>query len=255
MYIDNLILEATRKCNLRCAHCLRGNPQRVTMSREVLHATMSHVDHIGSLLFTGGEPSLASEVIEDFIDICIWRKVSFGSFYVITNGKAHNGLSRFMEACNRLYAFADEQPACGVIVSQDQYHKALRDIQWHRYELKDEETGKSYGEFPPFFDAKSRDHSIDFAFDMGRAHENQLGYKPPHEQMPWTLCEEANGSLHVFDNNGDGPVYISANGNVVSSCDQSFRVIDKESKGNVLITPLPEILKSFCTPEERMATA
>src|SRR5271157_4943644 len=69
MYISSLILEVTRKCNLRCAHCLRGNPQRVTMPREVLHAAMRDVDYVGSVLFTGGEPSLATEVIEDFIDI------------------------------------------------------------------------------------------------------------------------------------------------------------------------------------------
>jgi len=116
MYIDNLILEVTRKCNLRCAHCLRGNSQRVTMSREILHATMSHVDFLSSVLFTGGEPSLATEVMEDFIDLCLWRKISFGSFYVITNGKTHNGLSRFMKACDRLYSMADEQDVCGVAV-------------------------------------------------------------------------------------------------------------------------------------------
>jgi hypothetical protein len=32
LYLSNLCLEVTRKCNLRCAHCLRGNPQRVTMT-------------------------------------------------------------------------------------------------------------------------------------------------------------------------------------------------------------------------------
>ena len=253
MYIDNLILEVTRKCNLRCAHCLRGNPQRVTMSNEVLHAVMSHVDYVSSVLFTGGEPSLATEVIENFIDICNWRKVSFGGFYVITNGKAHNGLSRFMKACDRLYFMADEQEICGVVVSQDQYHKALRDVQWHRYEMKDED-GRPYGEFPPYFDAKGRDHPIEFAFDEGRAHENQLGYKPAHNQEPWGIYDRDDGSIGVNEEHG-GQVYIAANGNVTSACDMSFKRIDKEAKGNVLITPLPEIIKSFCVPEERMATA
>lgn len=133
--------------------------------------------------------------------------------------------------------------------SQDQYHKALRDVAWHRYEMKDE-TGKSYGEFPPYFDMKDRDHPIDFAFDEGRAHENQLGYKPAHGQDPWDVYTQDDGTMGVKDDHGG--VYIAANGNVVSNCDMSFHRIDKESKGNVLITPLPQIIESFCVPEERL---
>lgn len=222
------------------------------MSSQVLHAVMSHVDGIGSVLFTGGEPSLAVEVMEDFIDICQWRKISFGGFYVITNGKAHNGLSRFMQICDKLYWMAEEQEVCGVAVSQDQYHKELRDVAWHRYEMKDE-YGRPYGEFPPYFNKTGRDHPIDFAFDEGRAHNNPAvpAYKSPHGQEPWGIYDRGDGSIGVRDDNG-GMVYVAANGNVVSTCDMSFRRIDKESKGNVLVTPLPEIIRSFCVSEERL---
>jgi hypothetical protein len=97
---------------------------------------------------------------------------------------------------------------------------------------------------------KGRDHPIEFAFDEGRAHENQLGYKPPHDQDPWDVYTDDQGTTHVRDDHG--MVYIAANGNVVSNCDMSFHRIDKESKGNVLITPLPQIIESFCIPEERL---
>ena len=33
---NNLALEVTRRCNLRCKHCMRGEPQDLDMSDEVL---------------------------------------------------------------------------------------------------------------------------------------------------------------------------------------------------------------------------
>ena len=249
MYIDDLTLETTRKCNLNCRHCLRGSTQRVTMTHEILIAAMRDVEYVGHVLFTGGEPSLAPEVLEWFAEEVTWRKISFGGFYVITNGKSHNGLKRFMKACDRLYYLADEQSACGVTVSQDQYHKELRVVDWQRYEMRDE-YGRHYGEYPPYFAEKGRDHTIDHPFDEGRAFKNGIGYDSPHAPMPWDIDYNDDGSLHVKDDNG--MVYIAANGNVVSGCNMSFRRLDKEAKGNVLTTPLPQIIESFCTPEERL---
>jgi hypothetical protein len=252
MYIAELIIESTRKCNLRCAHCLRGNPQRVTMTPRILHNVLQNVSGIGTVTFTGGEPSLAPEVIEEFNNLCIWRKISVGSFYIVHNGKAHNGISRFMKAVERLYYLADEQGSCALAVSQDQYHKALRDVAWHRYYIRDEYTGESYEEFPPYFSRDSRDHSIDNILNEGRAKENQMGWEEPRTQTPWTV-EEYQGEMYVQDHSGQ--VYIAANGNVASDCNMSFSRVDRESKGNVLTKSLTEIIDGYCIrePQEQEA--
>ena len=76
--ISNLILEVTRKCNIKCMHCLRGDAQRVTMSVPVLHGVLQHLESICTLTITGGEPSLAPEVLEEFLQICHWRKIQVG---------------------------------------------------------------------------------------------------------------------------------------------------------------------------------
>lgn len=34
--IDNLVVEITRKCQLKCAHCLKGDAQNVDMSVDVI---------------------------------------------------------------------------------------------------------------------------------------------------------------------------------------------------------------------------
>ena len=37
----NLMLEVTRKCNLTCSHCMRGNPQNLEMSDEILEKVLA----------------------------------------------------------------------------------------------------------------------------------------------------------------------------------------------------------------------
>jgi len=247
MYIYELVLETTRKCNLRCAHCMRGNPQRMTMTPQILQAVLSSCTGIGTVTFGGGEPSLAPEVFEEFFNISHWRHINFESFYIVTNGKAHNGLSRFMRAVDRLYWMAGEQDACSLVVSQDQYHKALREVNWGRYEMKDE-TGRSYDEFPPYFDMKSRTGDIHNPIAEGRAIETQVGWREPEQQKPFEV-EEYNGEVHVRSDDAKY-VYVAANGNVVSGCNMSFRRIDKESKGNVLQKPLSEIIEGYCVRKD-----
>ena len=41
IYIQNLGMIVTEKCNLNCAHCLRGKCSDKVMSDEVIDATLS----------------------------------------------------------------------------------------------------------------------------------------------------------------------------------------------------------------------
>ena len=236
MFISDLVLETTRKCNLR-----------MTMSNEVLNAALDNCSGISTVTFGGGEPSLAPEVFENFISLCIWIHISFGSFYIVTNGKAHNGLSKFMKLVDRLYDFADDKEACQLVVSQDQYHKALREVNWSRYEVKDEKYG--WEELPPYFNKKGRESDIINPLNEGRAIETGVGWKEPEQQQPFDVEEYRDGELCVRSDNANY-VYIAANGNVVSGCNMSFRRIDKESKGNVLQTSLQSIIESYCVRED-----
>ena len=54
MNIRNLIVEVTRKCNMYCDHCLRGEPINVNMKKEYIDLLLDQVDNIGSVVFTGG---------------------------------------------------------------------------------------------------------------------------------------------------------------------------------------------------------
>ena len=58
MIVQNLSLELTRKCNLNCRHCMRGESQNLTMDDEVIERIFKDINGVYSLQFGGGETSL-----------------------------------------------------------------------------------------------------------------------------------------------------------------------------------------------------
>lgn len=230
MQVYNLVIEVTRKCNLQCAHCLRGPAQRMTMSREVLHKVLSNLSYISSVTFTGGEPSLAPEVIEDFLQDVRMRGIEVGYFYVVSNGQPHNRYKRFLRALSDLYEWCAEKDACCLEVSQDQFHPGL---DWRSKRQFENE----WGEYLPFFYPKHRTGFIPEPINEGNAVKTGVGRQAPDPQKPWTVRE---------DSIEEETLYISANGNVTSCCDMAFKRIDTEHKGNILKTSLQEIIESFC---------
>ena len=44
LYIENLILEVTRKCNMSCAHCMRGNAEELDLSFSTIQPLLDRLD-------------------------------------------------------------------------------------------------------------------------------------------------------------------------------------------------------------------
>ena len=43
----NAIFEVTRRCNLSCEHCLRGDAQNLDMTKETVDKVLDHIESIG----------------------------------------------------------------------------------------------------------------------------------------------------------------------------------------------------------------
>ena len=83
------------------------------------------------------------------------------------------------------------------------------------------------------FKPDSRKHIDPSAImNEGYAEQNGLGTRSRDYNGDWDL-EEWEDSLRI-----QNMVYISANGNVCTSCDLSFEHIDEEAFGNILTTDL-----------------
>lgn len=217
--IDKLMIEVTRKCNLKCEHCLRGEAQNISMCKEYLESFLSNVRRIRSLGFTGGEPTLPEgiKVINDFADIVSKNKIEIYDFWVITNGKEWR--QEINKAFNRMYDLVDGK--CLVEFSRDQFHynaKSGRDIfSWNIEQNKTIVDGIKSRKF----DIVQR---VDYLepkqiLSSGRARQNGIGsyrWKPGYMRFL-----EKNNTIW-----GD-TVYVNCKGNVIWGCDHDYLSQDR----------------------------
>ena len=123
-----VIIEATRRCNMTCEHCLRGEAQNLDMSKMYIDALMCQMGYISEITFTGGEPSLVPEVLEQVLFSAKYYNVDVGSFYLVTNGKRIT--EEFAIACLKWYAYCEDNECTGVELSQDDFHDADRFLKY-----------------------------------------------------------------------------------------------------------------------------
>lgn len=116
-----LILELTRQCNMRCAHCMRGEPEDKTIGTSILERLFREVRHIEHLGLTGGEPALVPEQIEWIVHLAKRWGCTIGHFFCATNGKAYS--PKFAEALEKLYRYCIQKDRCTLSISFDQFHE------------------------------------------------------------------------------------------------------------------------------------
>lgn len=120
--VNNIIIEITRKCNYRCKHCGRGKAQNLTISKEIIDRFFESVENIqGSILFTGGEPLLAIDMIDYFCEKLINSNFSPTDINIVTNGnvseEANNVLiNTFQKVINK------KRIECNINISCDKFH-------------------------------------------------------------------------------------------------------------------------------------
>lgn len=213
VYISDLVLEVTRRCNMSCAHCCRGEAQNCDITHKVIDDTFANLSSIGYLVFTGGEPSLNVDAIEYALEVCKRNNISVSSFYIVTNGKCEDKTryEQFILACMRWYAYCDDGDVCGVALSKDIFHDEATTYAENLL------TGLSF--FRPEDKKVNWDDRHAVLVDQGRAKE--LGrYTKRDIELTWQ-----NHDFAAYDDEicvGDGTVYVNVNGEVLPDCDLSY---------------------------------
>ena len=206
-YLSELAIEVTRRCNMACAHCLRGEAQNCDIKFEYIDKLLADLSGIGSVTFTGGEPSLNIAAIEYTLQRCQELEVPVGSFYVVTNGKANT--MELAMACLKWYAYCDDdEEICGLALSQDMFHDSV-DIDNIRI-LKGLK----------FF--RENDKRTDFnhvtLINEGRAQDlggfRKISEDSRHSEFSF---EEWQDEMYI-----ETMVYLSANGDIKTDCDVSY---------------------------------
>ena len=84
--LDSLMIELTRKCNLHCAHCYRGNQQDKDINLSALDNLFDQVMYIGDLCLFGGEPLLNLSTIQYIFNKLVENNICIERIAITTNG-------------------------------------------------------------------------------------------------------------------------------------------------------------------------
>jgi len=206
MQIDQLAVEITRKCNMRCPHCLRGDAQNINIDPFLFEKfiSLNEITYIGSLLITGGEPFLNYPVMTKISKYLKRNKIRLGGFYLATNGTVFAN-----DAVKPLIIFkelVDEEEMFTISISKDEFHENKIHPIWSLINTSFRET--------------KREHVI--------AEGNGKDINPDGRTIKddeWVWDE---GDLM------EGMVYINAKGMVCKSCDYSYDSQEKHNIGHCL---------------------
>ena len=240
MELFNLIFEVTRRCNLCCEHCLRGEAQNMDMTKETVDKVLDRVESISSLTLSGGEPTLNIPIIRYIFSEIRRREIPLGSFYVVTNG-----ITNQMELAQLLLeniSYCNEPEICGVAVSTDIFHDNDKEaetspLHYLTFCNKDKEMGDYYGGKGIIQRGRAQN------FAGGRKEDPIIGFE---------------GGVVEYNRNRDclwidGEFYVSAAGEICADCDLSYEMMQDYSV--TTIDSLPQLIEELKGEDEDSANS
>lgn len=230
--VDNVVIEITRRCNMCCAHCLRGDAEAVDIQEKYIDAfldSFANAGYISSLTFTGGEISLNIPAIRYTLNAVRERNISVGSFYMVTNGKAVDKMAELALASLEWWNYCDDKDdySCGLCISSDDFHEEIpREsasiLSGLRYNRNDKVT----------------DFHKQYLINEGRAKTINANQILKREPIVSELVIEYERNCKPGNEAGinitDGELYLNAIGDVVVGCDWSYESQKKYRIGNVM---------------------
>ncbi len=234
IYLNNLEMTLTERCNFQCAHCMRGTASNEDMSVETMRKVFNRLSLVGNLSVCGGEPFVDEALFETFVHELFRSLLPIMSLSIVTNG------SNYSESIETLLNDVDEyihvffpevDHACKVLLSKDRYHleqlKAMRENKVYLENVTRLLNSKH------FFDYKN----LVYLFDAGQAKQLTGVEKVPlvsHQQYYYQTW----GKIFQW------PMLSVLTDGTVSECDGEFEVLRRDfNYGNVHNEDLEKIIK------------
>ena len=242
-----LSIEVTRKCNLKCLHCMRGESQNIDITKEIIDEIFdnNNISAIHSISFSGGEPTLTPEIIVYIIDKIINKNINVYKIGFVTNGQIYsqeiiNAFNRFNKYRNNKVieelekTIIDKQEFneilkrntdnhATILFSIDQFHKPIPSKVKEKYILSAE--GINISEKAPLeedeiYKTGFATFGIDFEYELRKLKYVKI-------ENNWVVMN---------------PIYITANGNITSKGDGQYTDMDKINLGNIMNKKLYDVL-------------
>ena len=252
--LAHLALEITRRCNMSCAHCLRGGAQRKDIDFNIISSLLSRVKEIQSLVFTGGEPTLNVSAMRYTLDYCKSHGIKVSQVWLATNGKRVT--DEFLDVCRQWHIYTletefasnDNTPCppekanaiikqftdsddgyceygCFVALSLDNYHEAIPVKNVYKLLTLPHLTLDK---------AVLNKNPYNWIIGTGRAKDNDLAREDIRTSRPYMFNENAaHLDIELMDYNDCcaqiDEMYVTVDGDVLNYCDYSYKDMKKHA--------------------------
>lgn len=240
-----LMIELTRRCNLACQHCMRGDPQDVTISREVIDQIVENIEECGDIAFTGGEPLLALDELEYLVDRINKAEMKVGHISLVTNGTIADRrlIDIFKKFCDHSY-----ERTTAIAVSNDRFHDLKKSRETYNFYA---EAAKGIPKIKvilshDFNDKKYNPERAEGLYEFtvaGRAKELVKERAPITPKVAVRMESTIDHAVCMIDDKVGCRLQINASGNVCLEDSRSYDTMDKLTLGNILEEPLSVIIQ------------
>ena len=198
------MVEVTRRCNLQCGHCLRGNAQNRAIPPNYVHNFFKAIQgaSIGTITFTGGEPALVPSIISSILSSAKRLNIDIENFYIATNGTINS--KEFTMVCLEWYLYCSDNEISCVKVSNDEYHTQSMG---YDYEIEFNDMYLSALKFVVYEEYKE-----------GTPFLRQGRWKYTHNGR-----DNKEYPFEIEEDTLDGELYLNVFGQLINGCDWSYK--------------------------------
>jgi hypothetical protein len=176
---------------------LRGSAEDKEIQVKDIDSLFKRIERIGSITFTGGEPTLATDKIIDVLWLAKKYEIEVGSFYIATN--AVDVPDSFLLACIKWFIYCDDNEITQVHWSNDDYHPVSTE-------------GVKKLSALGFASPK---YTSEYRMRQENVINEGFGAQFGNNRFPST-------SICIEDDEIEGEVYLNVNGDIVDGCDWSY---------------------------------
>lgn len=213
---SNLVIEITRRCNMNCAHCMRGDAQDKDITAEIIDKLLKETSAIGSLTLTGGEVALNVPAIKYIAKRIRDFNTPVQDIFIATNGKQVT--NDFLQALLDLFLVADiDEEINTICISHDEFHEDIPEEN-----IKKLKMFRFYNE-----QTKTWDFRKGGLINLGRA-RNLTGYTKRN-----IIRQDVDAELDEDELTFNSIVACTVDGELLSDCDYEYCDTDSIKIGAV----------------------
>lgn len=230
LQLNEFAIEITRKCNMKCAHCLRGEAQKRDIHKKYITKALEDISSIGTLTITGGEPTLNIPAIRFILEELKRLEIPVSNFYIVVNGRKTCQSVDFLHLLIEMYMYQDykDEYLSMIQMSNDKYHS-------HPNEQRE---SKEFLSMLSFFSCRNNEYKMSNIISEGRGYD--LGGWKSLDYSKDISINEDEDIIEV-----DSMIYLNAKGQVCNNCDYSYETQDEYYLFDINETSLFEGIKSI----------